>query len=64
MKELLSEQKLVNDFKAELGGGFVGAVLFGAFSAFFDKLGAQLILFAILAIGILYLTGWSYVELA
>jgi S-DNA-T family DNA segregation ATPase FtsK/SpoIIIE len=62
IKELLGEQKVVNDFNAELGGGFIGAVVFGALSAFFDKLGAQLILFALLAIGVLYLTGWSYVE--
>ncbi len=73
LKDLLDQLKLpsndeataeaINDFYAELGGGFVGAMLYGALNAFFDKLGAQLILFAILAIGILYLTGWSYVEL-
>jgi S-DNA-T family DNA segregation ATPase FtsK/SpoIIIE len=64
MKELLSGAKTVDQFYGELGGGMIGAVVFSSLYVFFDEYGSQLFVYALLAIGFLYLTGWSYVDMA
>lgn len=60
---VFGEQKEDDQFLSDLGGGMIGAFMFGSLNLFFDATGAKLILFALLAIGFLYLTGWSYVEI-
>ena len=61
--ELLEETKTVDQFNVELGGGMIGAIVFSGLYIFFDEYGSQLFVYALLAIGFLYLTGWSYVEM-
>lgn len=61
--ELLDETKTVDQFDAELGGGMIGAIVFSGLYIFFDEYGSELFVYALLAIGFLYLTGWSYVEM-
>lgn len=61
--ELLEETKTVDEFNVELGGGMIGAIVFSGLYIFFDEYGSQLFVYALLAIGFLYLTGWSYVEM-
>ena len=41
----------------------IGVVVFSGLYIFFDEYGSQLFVYALLAIGFLYLTGWSYVEM-
>jgi len=48
----------------QVGGGMVGALLYSGLFLLFDNLGAMLIQTALFAIGILLVTGISYVELA
>ncbi|GIQ68581.1 hypothetical protein XYCOK13_14050 [Xylanibacillus composti] len=50
-------------FKQAAGGGFVGAFVYGISSLLFDTLGARFIEIALIAIGFMCLTGWSYVEM-
>jgi len=61
--ELLEETKTVEQFNQELGGGMIGAIVFSGLYIFFDEYGSQLFVYALLAIGFLYLTGWSYVDM-
>ncbi len=50
-------------FKQAAGGGFVGAFIYGISYFLFDTLGARFVEIALLAIGFMCLTGWSYVEM-
>jgi S-DNA-T family DNA segregation ATPase FtsK/SpoIIIE len=61
--ELLDKTKTVDQFNDELGGGMIGAIVFSGLYIFFDEYGSQLFVYALLAIGFLYLTGWSYVDM-
>lgn len=51
-------------YKNGLGGGLLGAVLYTISYALFDELGAKFIMIGMYAIGIISITGWSYVDLA
>jgi S-DNA-T family DNA segregation ATPase FtsK/SpoIIIE len=63
MLELFDDTKTVDQFNTELGGGMIGAIVFSALYIFFDEYGSQLFVYALLAIGFLYVTGWSYVDM-
>lgn len=63
MMELFDDTKTVDQFNTELGGGMVGAIVFSALYIFFEEYGSQLFVYAFLAIGFLYVTGWSYVDM-
>lgn len=63
MKEFIDVQKDVEAFYEELGGGMLGALIFGFYYIFFDLTGSKLVVYAMIAIGFLYVTGLSYVEL-
>ena len=63
LREFLSGQKTIDMYQADLGGGLAGALVFGSLYVFFDEPGSKLFAVALLAIGFLYLTGWSYVEI-
>lgn len=62
MRELISNQKNIDQFKLELGGGMIGALLYGCLDFFFDDIGSRLVVMALYAIGFMYITGLSYVE--
>jgi S-DNA-T family DNA segregation ATPase FtsK/SpoIIIE len=47
----------------DLGGGMVGAVFYTALNLLFDSSGAKIIVFFIILIGILLITGKSYTEI-
>lgn len=64
MQDYLSQQKEPEAFKNELGGGMVGAFFYGILFLLFDRLGAKLVVFALLLIGFICLTGWSFSDLA
>ena len=53
----------IDSFYSALGGGMLGAIIYGCLFVFFDEFGSQLFVYALLAIGFLYLTGWSYVDM-
>lgn len=64
LKDYVFNQLITPDeFLSELGGGFIGAFLFGSLYLFFDSAGSKLVSYALFAIGFLYLTGWSYVDI-
>ena len=47
----------------ELGGGMIGAVFYGLLSLLFDPMGAKIIVLFLILIGILLITGKSYVDM-
>lgn len=51
-----------DDYLKEVGGGLIGAAVFGLLYLFFDFTGSKFMLYALILIGLLYLTGWSYVN--
>ncbi|NBI27423.1 FtsK/SpoIIIE family DNA translocase [Chengkuizengella marina] len=53
----------VEAFKISLGGGMVGAFLYAILYLLFDNLGSQLIMITLFIIGIMCLTGMSFVEM-
>lgn len=66
LKEFLSSKQTDLDaahFKEGLGGGFTGAFIFALLYFFFGNIGAKLFMYAFFAIGFIYVTGLSYVEL-
>lgn len=63
LKQYLSDETMsYNDFLAGVGGGVIGAAVFGVLFLFFDFTGSRFVLFALIPVAVLYLTGWSYVE--
>ncbi|MFS1513139.1 DNA translocase FtsK 4TM domain-containing protein [Chengkuizengella sp. SCS-71B] len=61
--ENLFKAENVEAFKASLGGGMVGAFLYAVLYLLFDDLGSQLIMITLFIIGIMCLTGMSFVEM-
>ncbi|NDI33329.1 FtsK/SpoIIIE family DNA translocase [Chengkuizengella sediminis] len=53
----------VEAFKVSLGGGMIGAFLYAILYLLFDNLGSQLIMITFFIIGIMCLTGMSFVEM-
>lgn len=47
----------------ELGGGMIGAIMFGALNLLVDPLGTKLIVFFLILIGGLLITGRSYIDI-
>jgi S-DNA-T family DNA segregation ATPase FtsK/SpoIIIE len=48
-------------FTADAGGGMIGGMIFALLFSLFGWTGARLLEFTLLAIGLLLITGWSYV---
>ncbi|MEB3102629.1 DNA translocase FtsK [Ferviditalea candida] len=66
LKDYLSSKRTDLDavhYKEGLGGGFAGALIFMLLYFFFGNIGAKLFMYAFFAIGFIYVTGFSYVEL-
>jgi S-DNA-T family DNA segregation ATPase FtsK/SpoIIIE len=55
------ESRLI--LRQDVGGGMIGALLYAAFYALFDNLGARLLEFALFVIGFVMATGLSFVDL-
>lgn len=52
------------EFTVNAGGGMIGGLLFAALYILFGHWGAQLVQIALYAVGVLLITGWSYVQVA
>lgn len=63
LNQYLSDETMsYNDYLAGVGGGAIGALVFGVLYLFFDFTGSRFVLYALIPVGVLYLTGWSYVS--
>ena len=63
LKQFLFDAAITyDDFLAGAGGGMIGALVFGVLFLFFDYTGSRFVLLALIPVGLLYVTGWSYVE--
>lgn len=51
-------------YKSGLGGGLLGAVLYALSFALFENLGASFVMYGMFLIGLIFVTGISYVDLA
>lgn len=63
MNDYFSGDKDANAYKQHLGGGMIGALLYGIMYFFFDAEGSRLLVYMLFAIALICLTGWSYVDL-
>ncbi|MDP5273502.1 FtsK/SpoIIIE family DNA translocase [Chengkuizengella axinellae] len=64
MLDHLLDSKSDEAFISTLGGGMIGAVLYAMLHFLFDDLGSQLIMITFFIIGIMCLTGMSFVDVA
>jgi S-DNA-T family DNA segregation ATPase FtsK/SpoIIIE len=54
----------ISAYKSGLGGGLFGAVLYALSFALFEDLGASFVMYGMFLIGVIFVTGISYVDLA
>jgi S-DNA-T family DNA segregation ATPase FtsK/SpoIIIE len=63
LSEYLTQTKDVNAFKAGLGGGLIGAILYGMLHFLFDRMGSQFIVFTLFVIAFMCITGLSLADI-
>lgn len=63
LKDQLSQEIEGNVYLRHLGGGFLGAILYGTLYVLLDNLGTQFIMWTLALIAFICLTGLSYAEL-
>ena len=63
IRGMISQEISAEAFQRALGGGMIGALMYALLYVLFDNLGSKLFVVALYAIGLILLTGWSYVEM-
>lgn len=63
INDYFSGEKDSNTYKQHLGGGIIGALLYGVMYFFFEAQGSRLIVYMLFAIALVCFTGWSYVDI-